>query len=96
VKVVYHAAVQTDVNAALRYYDGISPKLGDEFWEELTSAIAAAAAAPTRHHFVAPDRRRANLKRFPYHFLYREIQAGIRILAVRHNKQHPSRSLGRK
>jgi len=34
-KVVYHPAVQKDVNGILRHYDEISPSLGDEFWSEL-------------------------------------------------------------
>ncbi len=34
-RVVYHPAVQRDVNRVLRRYDQISPRLGDAFWEEL-------------------------------------------------------------
>jgi hypothetical protein len=33
------------------------------------------------------------LKRFPYHFLFREISGGIRITVVRHHRQHPARGL---
>jgi len=36
-KVSYHAAVQQDVNRALRQYDELSNHLGDEFWHELTA-----------------------------------------------------------
>jgi plasmid stabilization system protein ParE len=87
--VVYHPAVQQDVSKILRYYDGINNHLGDEFWNELKSFIAEAAAKPGRYHFDERGQRRVNLKRFPYHFLFREIPGGIRITVVRHHLQHP-------
>lgn len=89
-RVVYHPAVQRDVSRILRYYDGINDRLGDEFWEELNSFIAQAAARPHHFHLEAEGRRRVNLKRFPYHFLFRETSNGIRIIVVRHHHQHPN------
>src|SRR5919109_3854781 len=49
-KVVYHPAVQRDVSRILRHYDGISDRLGDEFWNELNSFINKAAANPQHFH----------------------------------------------
>jgi plasmid stabilization system protein ParE len=95
-KVVYHPAVQRDVSRILHHYDGINDRLGDEFWEELNSFIQTASANPQRFYFEVSDRRRVNLRRFPYHFLFREIPGGIRITVVRHDKQHPSRGLERR
>lgn len=94
-RVVYHPLVQRDVSRILRHYDGINHRLGDEFWEELNSFIKQAAANPQHFHFETQTRRRVNLRRFPYHFLFREISQGIRITVVRHHKQHPSRGLRR-
>jgi len=93
--VVYHSFVQRDVSQILRYYDRISNRLGDEFWEELNFIIKQASTNPKHFHFETRDRRRANLKRFPYHFLFRESASGIRVTVVRHNKQHPKRGLER-
>ena len=42
------------------------------------------------------DLRRANLKRFPYHFLFRVLPDRIRVTAVRHHKQNPQASLQRR
>ena len=95
-KVVYHPDVQNDVSRILRHYDGINDRLGDEFWEELNSFINQASANSQRFHFEARDRRRVNLKRFPYHFLFREIPGGIRITVVRHHKQRPEHGLERR
>ena len=63
--------------------------LGDEFWEELNAFIDSAAANPQRFHFDEKHRRRVNLSRFPYHFLFREIPGGIRITVVRHHRHNP-------
>ena len=95
-KVVYHPAVQRDVSKILRHYDGINDRLGDEFWEELNSFISQAADHPQRFHFEGRDRRRVNLRRFPYHFLFREIPGGIRLTVLRHHKRHPARGLDRR
>lgn len=93
---VYHPDVQKDVSKILRRYDGINPRLGDEFWAELNAFIQKAAENPGRFHFESPGRRRVNLKRFPFHFLFREIPGGIRITVVRHHKQHPEQGVRRR
>ena len=93
---VYHPDVQKDVSKILRHYDRINPRLGEEFWAELNRFIQKAAANPDHFHFESPGRRRVNLSRFPYHFLFREIAGGIRISAVRGHKQHPKTSSARK
>lgn len=93
---VYHPDVQKDVSHILRYYDRFDSRLGDEFWAELNFFITKAAENPSRFHFERPGRRRVNLSRFPYHFLFREIPGGIRITVVRGHKQHPARGIERR
>lgn len=92
----YHPAVQGDVNRILRRYDKVSSRLGDEFWEELRNHVKAAAENPLRFHPFIPDLRRTNLKRFPYHFLYRILSDRIRVIAVRHHRQNPQFGLERR
>jgi len=93
--VVYHPAVQKDVNRILSYYDQRSNVLGSEFWQELKRVIARAAQNPERYHPANKRLRRANLMRFPYHVLFRTIPQAIRVTAVRHDKSHPQRALRR-
>jgi plasmid stabilization system protein ParE len=88
-EVVYHPKVPTEAREALAYYDDISPNLGDEFWEELTTAIDYARDFPERHHFDQTGRRRSNLEKFPYHFLFRVFDTHIRITAIRHHSRDP-------
>jgi toxin ParE1/3/4 len=90
VRIEYHPAVEQDVAEALRRYDSVSQRLGEEFKAELRRVIAVAAAKPGRFHLVKPGFHRANLKRFPYHFIYRELADGIRVTLARHHRRNPS------
>jgi plasmid stabilization system protein ParE len=89
-RVAYHPAVQKDVNTILKYYEGISPLLADEFWDELLRFIELIGENPGRSHPAERGLRRVNLRRFPYHILFRQLPIAIRIIVVRHNKRHPS------
>ena len=71
------------------------PEDFDAFWEELMMFIEAARATPERFHPSDGGLRRVNLKRFPYHFLYRVLPRGIRVVVVRHNRRHPHYGTGR-
>jgi plasmid stabilization system protein ParE len=95
-RVVYHPRVQKDVSEAQRHYDRISVQLGDDFWAELTALLEKAATNPLRYRVHTEPLRRANLKRFPYHLLFRVVSEGIRVTVVRHNKRHPSFGLERR
>jgi plasmid stabilization system protein ParE len=88
-RVVYHPAVQKDVNGILRYYDDASPKLADEFWDELRRVIDLIAENPDRAHPAERGLWRVNLRRFPYHILFRGLPLTIRVIVVRHDKRHP-------
>jgi plasmid stabilization system protein ParE len=95
VRVEYHPAVERDVAEALRRYDSVSERLGDEFKAELRRAVAVAAENPNRFHLIKPGFHRANLKRFPYHFIYRALADGIRVTLVRHHRREPAFGLER-
>lgn len=86
----YHPHVPSEVRDILAYYEGISQILADDFWIELTEALEYARAFPSRHHFDPSGRRRGNLSRFPYHFLFRVFTTTVRITAVRHNSRNPN------
>ncbi len=95
-EVKFHPLVRQDVLEAARKYHDISPRLAEDFDRELKATIASAAENPLRFHPADRGFRRANLKRFPYHFLYDVQPSSIRILIVRHHKRHPDLGLDRK
>lgn len=88
-KAVYHPAAPGEAREAARYYSDKSETLADDFWEELLEAIEYARQFPERHHFDPCGKRRSNLKRFPYHFLFRIFDTHIRITTIRHNHRQP-------
>lgn len=89
-EILYHSAVQAEIRDILDYYEGISERLANDFWEELTSAFEYARRFPDRHHFDSSGRRRSNLKRFPYHFLFRNSISQVKVTVVRHNSRSSS------
>jgi plasmid stabilization system protein ParE len=94
---IYHRSVQSDVSAVLDYYDEVGgPGLGDAFFDEFMARVALALENPTRFHPVEGELRRANLKRFPYRFLYRNHGETVRIFVVRHHHRDPSCGLKRR
>lgn len=88
-EVFYHPKVPAEVRQIIGYYEEISPILADDFWAELNDAIEYARSFPERHHFDQSGRRRSNLKKFPYHFLFRVMSDHVRITAVRHHSRDP-------
>jgi plasmid stabilization system protein ParE len=94
---IFHRLVLKDLRMVLEYYEaeGGAP-LADRFFVELDALVAQIAREPGKFHQVASGLRRANMSRFPYHFLFRESAAGVRILVLRHHKRHPRFGVGRK
>jgi plasmid stabilization system protein ParE len=94
-RVVHHPAVQRDVNGMLRYYEGVSLELADEFWNELRRVIALITANPQQAHPAPSGLRRVNLRRFPCHILFRLLPTAVRIVVVPHHKRNPKVGMSR-
>lgn len=95
-RATFHRLVQKDVWGIIRHYETVSgERLADEFYEEFLACVALATRHPERYHFDASGLRRANLSRFPYHFLYRVRTDNIFILVLRHHHRRPSFGLRR-
>jgi plasmid stabilization system protein ParE len=94
--VTLHRSVRAEVDRIMDRYEAVAgPHLADEFYNELYSLIRRASQNATRFRIIEGDIRRANLKRFPYHFLFRVIRDSVRVLVVRHHRRHPSLGLKR-
>ena len=87
--ILYHSSIQREIREILGHYGDISEQLADDFWDELTTAFEYARRFPERHHFDPSGRRRSNLKRFPYHFLFRTSDSTVKITVVCHNSRNP-------
>ena len=95
-RLVLHRRVCSDVDEIMDYYARAEhPELAEDFYRELRGFLLDAARRPDRYHFFKGDLRRVNLRRFPYHFLYRVVGGCVRVLVVRHHRRHPSYGLER-
>ena len=96
-KLHFHRAVQTDLRLALEYFDREGgTKLGDRFFAEVQATKGRIAVRPTGFGFFKDDIRRAKLRVFRYHFLFRIVRDEVRVLVLRHNRRHPEFGLSRR
>lgn len=85
----FNPRVSNDLKGILAFYEQESGMhLAEEFQAESISCLDQILENPQRFHFFANDLRRANLKHFPYHILYRIEFTTIRILVIRHHHRH--------
>jgi toxin ParE1/3/4 len=96
-RLVLHPKVYSDIDIIMTYYEKVATsELANEFYAELRYFMAEAAARPKSFAIRERDIRRVNLRRFPYHFLFRVLADTVRILVVRHHSRHPSLGIRRR
>ena len=89
-KIVFHPRVFGEVDAIMHYYETVAgPQLADDFYREFRKYVQNVSIDPGRFSLRKGEYRRANLKRFPYNFLFRVLDDHIRILVVRHHGRIP-------
>ena len=90
-RLVLHPKVYSDIDRIMDYYERVATsELANEFYAELRSVMAEAAVQPEYFSIRKGDIRRVNLRRFPYHFLFRIVEDVVRVLVVRHHSRHPT------
>ena len=95
--VFFHPRVFSEVDAIMRYYEEVADsRLADDFYEEFRGKVLEVAENPEHFNERVASYKRANLRRFPYNFLFRETGASIRILVVRHHARNPRYGAKRK
>jgi toxin ParE1/3/4 len=88
-RLVLHPKVYSDIDGIMNYYEqAATAELADEFYSEMRLIMMRAATTPEQFSIRHKDIRRANLQRFPYHFLFRVVDDAVRILVVRHHSRH--------
>jgi plasmid stabilization system protein ParE len=87
---IFHRLVQHDLRLVLRYYESEGGDLlADRFFAELQALVVQVSQRPASFHPDKADLRRANLKNFPYHLLFRLRANSIHVLVLRHHRRHP-------
>jgi plasmid stabilization system protein ParE len=90
-RLVLHPKAYSDIDEIMRYYESVATReLADDFYDELRYFLVKAADTPESFSIRERDIRRVNLRRFPYHFLFRVVGDSVRILVIRHHHRDPS------
>ena len=94
-KLIYHPAAEAELVDAARFYDERVKGMGTEFLDEFAQCIAEILQAPERWRIVRGDKRRFLMPRFPCGLNYRLIGGEVRLLVIKHHRQHPAYGVGR-
>ena len=78
-----------EIDDAFEWYLDRSLQAAEAFVQEVDRAVALIASAPTIWPHFEAGTRRYILRKFPYDIVYREIAAGIEVVAVAHHKRRP-------
>jgi len=96
-RAIFHPRVYADLADVMAYYERVAtPELADAFYQEFRYFVQVAIERPASFATRQRDIRRVELRRFPYHFLFRIVGDTVRVLVVRHHRRHPSLGLTRK
>lgn len=87
--IVIRAAAETDMMLAAEWYETRALGLGTEFLRAVDACFGLIQRVPEGYQLVAPDARRARLRRFPFSVYYVATPARISILAVLHVRRDP-------
>jgi plasmid stabilization system protein ParE len=96
-RLAFHPRVYADLAEIMAYYERVgAPELADAFYLEFRYYVEQVAESPLAFAVRERDLRRADLRRFPYHFLFRIAGESVRILVVRHHRRRPSVGMQRR
>ena len=84
-----------DLAAAVAYYNGQNPGLGDNFLDEIEAATSRIVQFPRAWRKMSRSLRRCRLHRFPYGLIYRVKADEAVILAVANLHSEPTQWLKR-
>ena len=68
----FHREADEEFMEALHHYTGISPELGNRFYDEIHRLITEACASPGTFRFIRKPARRHFTRDFPYGIIYVE------------------------
>src|SRR5689334_14378459 len=86
-----HRRIASDVRQIMDYYEAVAGQaLAADFSSELRYFCQKALEFTLGYQVRSHGLRRVDLKRFPFHFLFRTIPPDtVRVLVVRHHRRRP-------
>ena len=92
----FHRAALAEHLDQIAFYESRVAGLGADYLAEFEALMTRVCATPTAYPQTSvPNLRKAGLKRFPFHLIYRVESTQIVILAVAHQRRRPVYWTGR-
>lgn len=92
-----HPGAEQDIADALDFYmQQAGLPVAQHFLREFERVADLLVANPGLGTFTSGGRRAFPMRIFPYSIVYRELQSGVRIIVVRHQRRRPSNGGGRR
>lgn len=92
----FHRAAAGEHLDNVAFYESRQPGLGAGYLAEFEAVMAHVCTAPDFYPTIESSSvRKAGLKRFSFHIIYRAEQAQIDVLAVAHQRRRPAYWAGR-
>jgi len=88
-RVLFHPEASVEYAEARAWYAERGSALAESFEREVERALRLIVEAPGRWARFGRRHRRILTRRFPYHVVYREVPAGIWVVAVAHGHRRP-------
>jgi toxin ParE1/3/4 len=93
----FNRGFHRDLDQAMAYYQReATGKVAGDFFSEVESFVSKIAARPRSFPIWRGDMRRANLRRFPYHMLFRIAGSSARIFVLKQNQRDPAFGIHRR
>jgi plasmid stabilization system protein ParE len=89
VNVRFLRVAQAEYDAAMAWYRSAGPGLDQAFRSDVVTKLEQIASHPRSSPELAPDVRRAALRRFPFLLVYTIADGDIVVLAVAHMRRRP-------
>jgi plasmid stabilization system protein ParE len=84
-----HPAALEEAEAATDWYAQRSRRAAERFLDELDRAVDQIARNPAHYPLYDFGTRRMVLQRFPFVIVFREVPAGVEIIAFAHGRRRP-------
>ena len=78
-----------EIDEAFDWYLEKNPRASEAFLAEVDHGLTLISVSPQLWPFFEPGARKYVLPSFPYSLVYREVENGIKVIAVAHHKRRP-------
>ena len=88
-RIIFHPLALREMLRSAAFYDRRSPRLGDQFLDEVAHSLQRLKAMPNATPEISHGLRSRWVDRFPFSIVYKPTDAEAYIVAVAHHARRP-------